>query len=135
MLFAYRRTGPRRSALIATTQVGARAEVAAGGADQHHLQRWRVAEVIQRGIEQAHHLAGDRVELVGPVERRDQDRAVFFGQQVRGFFGHVDFLVLVITRLRARQRERSLLDRKSVVSGQIGYGRVYLGGSRLIKKK
>src|SRR3546814_7791463 len=76
MLFAYRRTGPRRSALIATTHVGARAEVAAGGADQHHLQRWRVAEVIQRGIEQAHHLAGDRVELVGPVERRDQDRAV-----------------------------------------------------------
>src|SRR3546814_3866688 len=47
MLFAYRRTGPRRSALIATTHVGARAEVAAGGADQHHLQRWRVAEVIQ----------------------------------------------------------------------------------------
>src|SRR3546814_17147981 len=59
MLFAYRRTGPRRSALIATTHVGARAEVAAGGADQHHLQRWRVAEVIQRGIEQAHHLAGE----------------------------------------------------------------------------
>src|SRR3546814_12652557 len=51
MLFAYRRTGPRRSALIATTHVGARAEVAAGGADQHHLHRLRVAAVIQRGIE------------------------------------------------------------------------------------
>src|SRR3546814_20873181 len=73
MLFAYRRTGPRRSALIATTHVGARADVPAARQAQPHLPRWRVAAVNQRGIHQAHPLPRARVELVGPVARLQQE--------------------------------------------------------------
>src|SRR5690242_17396465 len=72
----------RRWPALVAAQVNPRAEITPGCLNQHDLEMRRLPEAIQRRCEELHHPASYRIELLRPIERCNQERALLLYQQV-----------------------------------------------------
>ena len=77
-------TGPSAARHALTRQVGAGAEALAGTGDHEHAVVAVARDLVEHVAQAAPHRAGDRVELVGPVERERHDAVAPFDEEVVG---------------------------------------------------